>query len=187
MKIIHNSTSVALWYDIILEAEAACKVILKSDVESYLVFLLMRYTNKPEVIKQIMATEFLYAINTLPSQRQLILQEVGDKCLIFSGLFPGVAKRRLVKLNYFIQLGQSAYANLAKDRDDTYQILANQFVEVMDILQSIRADSVNLLPLEAYELWAETGSHRALALLKQYTNCHSNIMNMPFIDHNISK
>jgi hypothetical protein len=43
----------------------------------------------------------------------------------------------------------------------------------MDVLQSIRLyskDSLDLLPIQAYELWTETNSKRALSVLKQYTS-----------------
>lgn len=188
MKLLQNSTSVALWRDIILEAEAACKVFLKADLESYLVFLLIRYTNKPEVVKQIIATEFLKGLDLLSTQRQVILQGVGDKCLLLSGLFPGVSQKRLVKLSYFIKLGQSAYATISSDRSDLYSLLATQFVPLMDILQSIRHDSAELLlPLEAYELWVETGSRAALQSLKHYTDNIPILINLHENDHNLNK
>src|SRR6185437_11353883 len=97
MKLLINSTSLALWYDIIHDAEHTCAIALKEEIEAYLVFLMMRYTARPEIVKQIMAADFLYSIN-LPrlAERELGLQEVGDKCLIYSGLFPTVAEKRLV-------------------------------------------------------------------------------------------
>lgn len=178
MNILQNSTSIALWHDIIHEAEAACKVVLKTDIEAYLVYLLIRYTNKPEIINQRIATEFLNGMTLLRRERHVVLQDVGDKCLIFSGLFPNIAKKRLVKLNYFVQIGQSAYATISTERSDLYSVLAKQFVPMMDILQSIRHDSPDLLPLDAYELWVETGSQRALTALKQCTKNNMILMNL---------
>ena len=172
MKLLVNSTPTSLWYQIIHEAEAACEIPLKEEVESYLVFLMMRYTAKPEIAHHLMATDFLKGFALMPHQRQLAMQEVGDKCLLFSGLFPGIAERRMVKISYFVNLGQSSYANLSRGSDDLYCLLSNQFVALMDVLQSIRQYSdqhPDLLPLQAYELWAETGSQRALSILKQYT------------------
>lgn len=172
MKLLVNSTSTSLWQQIIHEAEVACRTPLKEELESYLVFLMMRYTARPEIARHIMAIDFLKGLEAMPRQRQLLLQEVGDKCLLFSGLFPDMAEKRIVKVGYFVNLGQSSYANLSTSSDDLYSLLANQFVVLMDILLSIRQYSdqyPGLLPLQAYDLWVETGSKRALSILKQYT------------------
>ena len=169
MKLLLGSSSVALWHDIIHEAEAACTITLKEELESYLVFLLMRYINKPEIVKQIIANEFLEGLNYAPHQRHLAMQEVGDKCLIFSGLFPQLAEKRLVKISYFINIGQSAYDTISRTSNDLYGLLASEFVSLMDILQSIRSYTSELLPLEAYELWNEVGSKRALKALQSHT------------------
>ena len=106
MKLLVNSSTIALWHDVIHEAETSCDVLLKEELESYLVFLLARYTNKPEVANKIIATEFLQQPKQGSSKRQLALQDVGDQCLIFSGLFPKLAEKRLVKISYFIHIGQ---------------------------------------------------------------------------------
>ncbi len=169
MNILTNFTPAALWRDMIHEAEASCAIELNEEVEAYLVFLVMRYLAKPEVVKQIIAYEFLAGMHLSAMQRELALQGVGDKCLLLSGLFPKIAEKRLVKISYFVNLGQSAYGILAKTRHDLYSLLAKQFVNLMDVLQSM-SQHVDLLPLQAYDLWNETGSKRALAALRQYTN-----------------
>jgi hypothetical protein len=71
-------------------------------------------------------------------------------------------------------MGQTAYDRISKKRSDIYYSLARQFVELMDVLQSLRIYSTqhpDLLPIEAYDLWNETGSQRALSVLQQYTDC----------------
>lgn len=180
MTLLVNSTSVALWHDIIHEAEAACTITLKEDLESYLVFLLMRYVNKPEMVKQIMANEFLEGLQQTYYKRQVAMQDVGDKCLLFSGLFPHIAEKRLVKISYFVNIGQSAYDTLSKQSTDLYGSLSRQFVSLMDILQSIRVYTQkisDLLPFEAYDLWRDTGSKRAFRALKGHTQS----LSMPII------
>lgn len=172
MSLLVKSTSVALWHDIIHDAESSCAIVLQEDLESYLVFLLVRYTNKPELAKQIIATEFLESLKLVRTHKHLALQDVGDKCLLFSGLFPKLAEKRFVKIGYFVNLGQAAYGIISREKNDVYSSLSKQFVSMMDILQSIRQYSKHcpdLLPLEAYDLWNETGSQRALSVLKQYT------------------
>jgi hypothetical protein len=174
MNILVNSTSLALWHEIIHEAEKTCAVKLQDTVEAYLVFLIMRYVSKPEMAKQVIAPEFLAGMQEVsPIQRELILQGVGDKCLLFSGLFPKMTEKRLVKISYFVNLGQSAYGTLAKTSNDIYSLLTKQFVTLMDVLQSIRHYDhhfPDLLPIQAYDLWNETGSQRAFTVLRQYTS-----------------
>lgn len=132
----------------------------------------MRYTNKPEVIKKILALEFLQGVDLTPAKRTLALQEVGDKCLLFAGLYPNIAAKRLVRISYFVNMGQAAYVRISKKSNDLYELLSTQFVSLMDVLQSIRLYSKkypDLLPIQAYELWNDTGSRRALSILRQYT------------------
>src|SRR5688572_422917 len=112
MKLLVNSTPIALWHDIVSEAQRTCAISLGVELEAYLVVLLMRYTNKPEVIKKIIATQFLQ------SKRLQALQDVGDQCLLFSGLFPNLAEKRLVKISYFVNLGRTAYNTMSKKNND---------------------------------------------------------------------
>jgi hypothetical protein len=172
MNILTNSTSTALWHDVVVKAEETCAVVLKEELESYLVFLLMRYTNKPEIVKQVIALDFLEGINSSHAKQLMALQDVGDKCLLFAGLYPNIADTRLVRISYFVNMGQAAYVRISKKSNDLYASLSTQFVNLMDILQSIRQYTQNypdLLPIQAYELWNDTGSRRALTILQQYT------------------
>ena len=168
MNILMKDTSIALWHDVVKNAEDNCSIVLKENLEAYLVALLVRYTTRPDIAKQILASAFLEALNMRENQRNASLQLVGDQCLIFAGFFPRLAEKRHVKLNYFVDLGKSAYGTISREADDLYWSLAVQFVGLMDILQSIR-QTPDLLPLEAYEQWDAVGSQRALRILRQYT------------------
>jgi hypothetical protein len=168
MNFMMNETSIILWQDVVKQAENQCSVILKQELESYLISLLVRYTDKPELAKQIFATAFLNAMQAREHERKVSLQQVGDQCLLFAGLFPHAAEKRHVKISYFVDLGQAAYVNVSAKANDLYWSLAYQFVELMDVLQSVR-HSHDLLPIQAYEQWSEVGSQRALKMLQQYT------------------
>jgi len=162
-------SSVILWKDLIKSAENRCSITLSEHLESYLIALLHRYTNKPELVQQILAQAFLEAMQMRRNERQVSLQIVGDQCLLYAGLFPGAAQRKHVKVKYFVDLGRSAYANVSKKANDLFWSLAIEFVALMDVLQTMR-DYSDLLPLEAYEQWEELGSKRALHILKTYSN-----------------
>lgn len=168
------SDSLVLWQDIVKHAEDRCSVNLTQELETYLVSLLMRYVDKPEVAQQVFATAFIEALNKQQTMRQQSLQNIGDQCLLFAGLFPRVTERKRVKLSYFVDLGKSAYSMIAKsavDLNALYASLATQFVVLMDVLQSLREYS-SLTPIEAYEQWHELGSQRAYLILQSYRRCN---------------
>lgn len=168
MSLLVEKPEITLWQEAIKQAENRCSIDLNEELETYLISLLMRYAKRPELVKQLFGQAFLEALQQRDPQRLTSLQHVGDQCLLFAGLFPDAAKKRHVKIAYFVDLGRSAYAAISATGHDLYWTLAFQFIALMDVLQSIRPDST-LLPLEAYERWTELGSQRALQMLKVYT------------------
>jgi len=168
MSQVVHSTSFILWHDMIKQAEERCSIELNHDLEAYLISLLIRYTNKPELAKQVFAILFLRAMQLHENQRNLLLQQVGDHCLVLTGLFPKAAEKRNVKITYFVELGRTAYTAITGQTHDLFDSIGGQFVVLMDILQSLRPNDT-LLPLDAYNQWYELGSKRSLSILKGYT------------------
>lgn len=168
MNLLINDNALLLWQETIKSAEEKCEVRLKQELEVYLIALLERYTTQPDIAKSIIATAFLTANQTSAHERQHSLQIIGDQCLIYAGLFPALAKHKLVNLSYFVNIGRSAYHLISTHTNDLYGLLAYDFVLLMDVLQCIRPDH-HLMPIEAYERWQELGSKRALRLLNEYT------------------
>jgi hypothetical protein len=177
MSLLTNENVLGLWQDTIKHAENRCSISLKQELETYLVKLLVHYTPKPELAKQVLATAFLEAKLRQENDpatlgHYLTMQQVGDQCLLMAGLFPQLAEKKLVKISYFVNLGRSAYTSISDRTNDLFGLLSFQFVALMDVLQSIRSYP-ELLPLEAYEQWQEVGSERALKILQSYTkNSH---------------
>ncbi len=167
----YNST--AQWHALVNDAQVACQCQLEEEAESYLVFLLMRYLTRPEFVSKIIALDYLKGSLSQGQLKFDRLREVGDQCLLFSGLFPHQAQKRQVKISYFVKIGQSAYHNLASvvstENAQLYHSLAYSFVSLMDILHSIREMNRTqplLQPLIAMELWRETGSKKAFQTVK---------------------
>jgi hypothetical protein len=167
MSLLISSSSLTLWQDMIKHAENRCDIALKHDLEAYLTSLLIQYANKPDIVKQLFATAFLEAMQLRQAQRTLQLQMVGDRCLLFAGLFPQSVMKKNVHVRYFVDLGRSAYSAISSETNDLYDSLALEFVTMMDVLQSINHYAC-LLPLEAYDQWHELGSKRALKILQGY-------------------
>lgn len=140
-----SPTSTASWQSLVLEAQNASHIELTEDLQSYLVFLLMRFLYEDQLVSRPVALDFLETLHLSGRMQQHQLQEVGDKCLILSGFFPGLAERRLVRVEYFVNLGQGAYTALSylskKGNAQLFNELSNGFVPLVDILQTIRAMS----------------------------------------------
>ncbi|HET8701153.1 MAG TPA: hypothetical protein VFL97_05760, partial [Nitrococcus sp.] len=157
---------------------AACRAECELDEqrESYLVFLLMRYLRRPEMVRSVLALKFLRGLLSQGQRRRESLQEVGDQCLIFAGLFPEQAERRRVRLSYFVDLGRSAYSDLAdvphEGSAELFQALAHTFVVLTDVLHALRehGDMPAMTALQAAELSLETDSAFARRMLRRYTD-----------------
>jgi len=164
--LILEPTSQAQWQRLVHEAQAACDRHLDETLESYLVFLLMRYADKPECFARVIARDYLESAGMRGEQRVERLREVGDHCLLFSGMFPQLAERRLVRVSYFVSIGQSAYRQLSAVIDrgwaGVYHHLSEAFIVLMDILHAMceLGGRAVLTPFQAMELWADTGSRR---------------------------
>lgn len=179
-KIVTHDTSTSQWQAIVIEASQACDISLSEEIQSYLVFLLMRFTSSPQMAQNIMALEFL---------KSQSLRDVGDQCLLYSGLFPGRAKRRRVRVSYYVDIGKSAYLSLAGigkySYTELFKTLAGQFVTLMDVLQSMREldnNQIILDPIQAQELWADTRSNHALKTLQRFASTPA----MPFFTTNLT-
>lgn len=177
-SLVVGPNTLSQWYDLIKEAGKASVIQLPEDVESYLIFLLIHFTNHPEIAKSVLGQEYLEGLERELKMRQMLLKEVGDQCLLMSGLFPSRAQRKRVKISYFVRLGQNAYTTLSQNaRKEAvfalYGALSERFVAMMDVLQTMRelheAHLPRLNPLEAYELWNDTHSVHARRTLELYT------------------
>jgi len=176
-NLVVHPTSTAQWHALVSEAQSACGCILHEELESYLVFLLMRFADKPHMLARVLALDYLNSNKAAAGHgRQQQLRDVGDHCLLFSGLFPQQAERRMVKVSYFVDLGRVAYQQIAdltaSGMTALYAELAREFVSLMDILQTMRelqGSQSGLTPINAFELWNETGSQHAYKIIRSVT------------------
>jgi len=112
-------------------------------------------------------------------ERSQSLQRIGDVSLFVSGFFSNSLARTAVDIDYYINMGGSAYAVLSEEVRGTfrgnafapiYQELSEKFLLLIDILNEVRdskrIDSdVDLL--RTYQLWQQTGSRRCEKLLRK--------------------
>ncbi|KTD26944.1 hypothetical protein [Legionella israelensis] len=141
-KLVLHPTDTSQWYALVNEAQAETSLILNENTESYLVFLLMRFSLGSRLIDSILAMDFLNSMKRTGKQQVELLRDVGDKSLLFCGLFPGMAQRRRVSIDYFIDMGQMAYLTVSELQDkpgsDLYFQLSDQFIDLQKILQAMR-------------------------------------------------
>lgn len=165
--LILEPTAQALWHRALREASGAAGRTLDDTLEAYLLMVLMRFTRRPEILRTIMAHEYLEGMRQTGRARDERLRDIGDQCLILAGLFPGLARRRRVSSTYFVDLGSGAYGELAgrlaQSAAALYRDLAGAFVALMDVLHALRGSRALdiLTPLEQWELWARSGSRTA--------------------------
>ena len=141
-KLIIYPTDTCQWHALVNEAQASTRLILNENTESYLVFLLKRFSENSQWIESLVGLDFLHAMQSSARRQVELLRDVGDKSLLFSGLFPGLAIRRHVRLDYFTEMGQAAYLTAAElqasETGELYVQLSAQFTNMQSILQSMR-------------------------------------------------
>lgn len=95
------------------------------------------------------------------------LRNIGDISLFMSGFFSDSFRRKIVDVDYYVSMGEYAYASLGhRDEDafgEVFLELARKFVPFTDVLadvseQTLAPSSVDVLRL--YEKWLRTGSSR---------------------------
>jgi hypothetical protein len=117
------------------------------------------------------------AVHGDDAERNRALKRVGDQSLFIAGILGDGLKRRLVDIDYYVNMGGSAYAALSRSAirsrreralSRVFAELAENFLEFVDVLTDLREEAcradVDLLRI--YETWTRTGSRRAARLLR---------------------
>ena len=147
---ITRGAQAELWQSLVHEAGERLHAPLDESRESYLVFVLLRYQRDDTLLARTQALEWLAAQSQWGSARADALRDVGDRCLLIAGLYPGLAERRRVGIDYFIDLGSGAYLEVAQASRNAYaslfEQLARSYRELVRTLQALRATPALALP-----------------------------------------
>ena len=165
-KFILDSSELSQWHTLVQEAEQDYGSHLDEAMQSYLVFTLMRFAKNQKFNSNALALDYLTSHHLPQSLRSEKLRDIGDQCLLVSGLYPQSAEKRQVSASYYVDLGRSAYHHISMVTQqgiaELYLQLAESFILLMDLLQTIRQYSMPALqPMAALELWQQTGSRAA--------------------------
>ncbi|MDX5333635.1 MAG: hypothetical protein LPK58_06275 [Gammaproteobacteria bacterium] len=175
-QLIVEPTSTAQWQRLVREAGREARRELDEELESYLVMLLARGLREVDGLSRVVALDYLHSLAAGGQDGVARLRDVGDRCLLTAGLFPHRAERRLVRIAYFVDLGRSAYdelaARLGRAAAELFRHVAAAFVPLMEVLQAMRMLDGHpaLNALEAAELIQDTGSEAARRELARYTD-----------------
>ncbi len=137
MTTIRQGAAAALWQSAVREAEARSATPLDETQESYLVFVLLRHQNDPDLLARVQALEWLRAQECSGRTRADALRDVGDRCLLIAGLYPALAQRRRVSVDYFTTLGRGAYRDVAEACRNAYAELFAQLAAHYDALVQV--------------------------------------------------
>lgn len=155
---------------------------LKTDphVDIYLIQLLKHYLDSKNLFQpfqedslekapKTLAEMYLLGMNAPAPKNRELMKILADRALYMSGFFGDSLQRKLVDVDYYMEMGSAAYTNLSRwTKEDqashTYKIFSEKFSDFVDVLSyvseksSIQADQ-NILRL--YERYVRTGSEIA--------------------------
>lgn len=153
------------FHEVVTDALSAVELEASEPASWYLVGLLgdftkARLTDEPLGLKLVQAQPD-------PGERVRSLKQVGDTSLYVAGFFADSLNRSLVDVEYYVGLGQNAYAQLArsfgpKSIGEVYEELADKFPRFVDVLTEVRKRTT-IAELNGttdigklYEIWLRT-------------------------------
>lgn len=164
----------AEYFKTLIESALSRQHLQATELTSYyLVDLLCRFVRPDQRIpfydarEEPLALRLGRALESGGLEQRARLRNVGDISLFMSGFFPDSFRRRLVDVDYYVSMGEYAYASLARRDEDAFGEvfleLARKFVGFTDVLadvseQTSGASSSDVL--RTYEKWLRTGSVR---------------------------
>ena len=115
---------------------------------------------------QTLAELFLTAHQSEHSQKVGLLKKLADKSLYISGFFSDSLQRKIIDVDYYVDMGGAAFASLADctkedTRAHTYNIFSRRFGDFVDVLSVLSQKSQlqsNQNILRIYDRYLKTGS-----------------------------
>ena len=155
------------FHEVVSDALSAVDLEASEPASWYLVGLLGEFTTA-RLTDEPLGLKLAASQNELPGERVKNLKQVGDTSLYVAGFFAESLTRSLVDIDYYVGIGQNAYAQLArsfgtgKQISDVYEELAAGFPRFVDVLTEVRKRT-HLAELNAttdiaklYEIWLRT-------------------------------
>jgi len=162
-----NASLAEFFHDRVQEAIRNQRVDTTTPTECYLVSLLADFSKTPPDDEPL-ALKLAHAVSS-PDERVRQLKDLGDTSLYVSGFFSDSLQRKLVDVDYYIQMGGAAYMELARYFrgnphsvvfGEVYDELGNKFPRFVDVFAEVAEETMssNLSLVQLYERWLRTGS-----------------------------
>ena len=166
--------------EVVKEACAQRHVKTQPQIEVYLVQLLKHYLDSRNLHHSIeqdstekpvetFAEMYLQAMNAETTKKKEMMRTLADKSLYLTGFFSDYFQRKIVDMDYYVEIGSAAYHNLSSwTKEDTlsivYSTFSKRFHEYVEVLNYISEKSLiqsdqNVLRL--YDRYLRTGSDLA--------------------------
>ncbi|MDB2426016.1 hypothetical protein N9W41_00565 [bacterium] len=161
------------------EAFQSRKIEANPNTSNYLVNLLKHYMSADNLYvidssgkrKQETPAEMLLKALNQDSKgpKVQLLKKLGDTCLYVGGFFGDSLNKRIVDLDYYIEMGETAYGTLATNAQDqassqVYEEFSYRFTDFLDVLTHISLKlmvQTNEDLLKLYDKYITTGSELA--------------------------
>jgi hypothetical protein len=170
--ILREATPAEYFKDLVESALARQHIQAADLTEYYLVNLLCQYIRLDGVSNlgddgEPLAVRLARALQSGGVEQRARLRSLGDFSLFMSGFFSDSFRRKLIDIDYYVSMGEYAYASLGRREEDAFSEvfaeLANKFVGFTDVLADI-SERTTLTShsdvLRLYEKWLRTGSER---------------------------
>ena len=162
MDITRHASVAEFFHGAVVAALGRQAVETSEFTESYLVGLLGQFAKEPITDEPL---SMMLAGVIEPGSRVTVLKQVGDTALYVAGFFAESLNRKLVDVDYYIEVGGAAYAELARrlahsSVQAVYEELATKFPRFVDVLAEVssRVDFVGSDVVKLYQQWIKTRS-----------------------------
>lgn len=170
--LLRNETPTEYFRELVLAAMHHQQVSAGELTSFYVVNLLAAFIHRDGRSDEPIGVRFVRALQSAGAGQRGDLKRVGDLSLFISGFFADSLSRTLVDVDYYIQIGEAAYASLARQGaapfGEVFDELSGKFPAFVDVLGEVSERSSlssNADLLRLYEKWLRTGSRRSGDLL----------------------
>lgn len=173
------TTPVEFFQDLVERAVSSQNVCTSDAAQRYLVELLSQFLHTTQLQDGIspLAIRMHQASLFSPEEKLHTFKQLGDYSLYISGFFSESLKRKVIDVDYYINIGSVAYLNAAGlHPQNTFQKLFNElskkftkFVEVLSqVSHQTQVSSEYNDILRLYEKWLKTKNQYLLKLLSEH-------------------
>jgi hypothetical protein len=161
--------------ELVTEAMGTQQISARPETEFYLVNLLHQFMTTDRLQAGPLAFKLKEALETPEPAQTALFRNIGDTSLYVAGYFQDSLTRKMVDVDYYIEIGGTAYKQVATRADEdalrpVYAELADRFGSFVEVLATVSDKTTPKTErdlLRLYELWVRTKSERAAKALQE--------------------